>query len=339
MLFLAVNLGLALLSPNQQQVLLDDPVWKQIKPSLATINGVGGASGIAVLVDSRGYFLMHRSAVTGDSTVVTFGLNDKMTLRLSAVDEQTQLAVFRADGWNDMSTAPVRVNTGLAVGAKLIAATTSGPVHGEFVSGDRVGQIKATLRYTPLSEIRLESTKSKIGGAIVFDEAGQLVGILGATLSNLNSANDAARNLNMGTGLAKSNPPKSNETKTSSDVFFGPQGLTVAYSLGPKVIQRVVDGLLSPDHKVKHPSIGIFFKNSENGPIVEEVLKDSPAFVAGVHKGDIVTTIDGTEVSNSVELAMTLFNFTPGQRITMTVMRNGQELTMTMTIGVQDSLS
>ena len=340
MLFSAVSLYWAVSGVRQQQAALEDPAWTKVKSSVAQITSFGQPVGLAVLVDARGYFLVHKSVVSGNQVTASFGSNPTVLMTLTAVDDVTQLALLKAENWIENGQTVSHVTTTTTAGSKLIAATISGPVRGEFVTDQKVGQMRPTLRYTPLSEIRLESNIGKVGGAMVFDQQGQLVGVLGATLTADENAGLGARG---GGGSAVSGRAKAEGVSAVDNAVsksaYGPQGMTVAYSLGPSVIKRVVDGLLSPDHKVKHPSVGLFFKSAgEPGARIEAVLDGTPASEAGIKVGDLVTAVDGVPIRTQVEFAMQLFNHSVGDRITVTLRRGEQELTVTVVVGAQESL-
>lgn len=335
--FSAVSLYAAVACCEQQQAALEDPSWTKIKSTVAKITTLGEPTGLAVLIDPRGYFLVHRSVVPGDSAMASFGANPAMMLTVTAVDDLTQLALLKAENWIETSQPYSQVTKKAVAGSKLIAATVSGPVHGEFVTDEKVGQMRPTLRYIPLSEIRLESNIGKVGGAMVFDEQGDLVGILGATLTT-SFDKSTARSGGIGGG-AKGGGIAADTASLKIAPPYGPQGMTVAYSLGPAVIKRVVEGLLSHDHKVKHPSVGLFFKNgNEPGALIEAVLAGTPADIAGIKVGDLVTAVDGSPIKTQVDFAMQLFNHSAGDRITITLLRGTNEITVTVVVGSQELL-
>ena len=81
-----------------------------------------------------------------------------------------------------------------------------------------------------------------------------------------------------------------------------------------------------------------------NGIYITDVRKDTPAEAAGLigHNlsaefsaaGDYITAIDGTIVKSSDELLSYLvFETTPGQTVDLTIIRNGEEIIMPLTLG------
>ena len=124
--------------------------------------------------------------------------------------------------------------------------------------------------------------------------------------------------------------------KKGENPIFGPVGMTVAYSLGPSVLRRVVDGFLSKDHKVKHPNVGLFFKEAaEPGALVEVVMKGSPSEQVGIQVGDLIIEANGEPIRGPVDLAVQLFQRNVGDVLTVRFLRKGAEMTVNIKVGTQ----
>lgn len=332
MLYLVASLYAVLGPLAQQQAGLEDPVWSKVKQNVLTIESSGQPFGLAVLLDNKGHFLAHKTAIAGSPVTGKLNGVETVILTLVTVDEQTQLALLQAENWIAGSHAGVRVATSTQSGSPLVAATLNGPVKGEFVRDSMVGQMRPSLRYTPLSEIRIESNMGKVGGALVFDQSGSLVGLLGATLVAEQKQKDSL-------GFKLESQSEFAPKVVSKQSQFGPQGMTVAYSLGSSVLRRVVDGFLSTGHKVEHPSVGLFFKDSkEPGVLVELVKEGSPAALAGIRAGDLVTEVNGSPVRSPVDLAVMLFERKIGEELTVTYRRDGESKTVKMKVTGQSSV-
>jgi hypothetical protein len=63
----------------------------------------------------------------------------------------------------------------------------------------------------------------------------------------------------------------------------------------------------------------------EQAVIVSQVSPDSPADQAGLQRGDLITAVDGEEISETVSLAELVQANEPGDEITLTVYRSGVE--------------
>ena len=71
------------------------------------------------------------------------------------------------------------------------------------------------------------------------------------------------------------------------------------------------------------------------GVIVQQVFADSPAHEAGVERGDIIKAIDGNDVRNTRDLLEGLEDKEPGDEVTLTLLRDDEEMTLQVTLGEQ----
>jgi serine protease Do len=69
------------------------------------------------------------------------------------------------------------------------------------------------------------------------------------------------------------------------------------------------------------------------GAIVDEPEAGSPAAKAGISAGDIITAVNGKNVKNSRDLARQIASIAPGTTITLAMLHNGENKTVTLTIG------
>jgi serine protease Do len=69
------------------------------------------------------------------------------------------------------------------------------------------------------------------------------------------------------------------------------------------------------------------------GALVSEPQLDSPAAKAGITSGDVITTLDGTDVKDSRMLARKIGAMTPGTSVKLGVLHNGSEKAVTLTLG------
>jgi serine protease Do len=69
------------------------------------------------------------------------------------------------------------------------------------------------------------------------------------------------------------------------------------------------------------------------GALVSEPQHDSPAAKAGIQSGDVITSVDGTPVHDARELARRIGTMNPGTTVKLGLFRDGQEKTVTLTLG------
>ena len=82
----------------------------------------------------------------------------------------------------------------------------------------------------------------------------------------------------------------------------------------------------------ERPAIGVRFGEADNGIVVEAVMFGSSADEAGLEKGDIITAIDGEPIT-SRNVADVLNNYSPGDVVTLSVIRDDETLEIELTLG------
>ncbi|MFZ2065201.1 MAG: Do family serine endopeptidase [Xanthobacteraceae bacterium] len=70
------------------------------------------------------------------------------------------------------------------------------------------------------------------------------------------------------------------------------------------------------------------------GALVAEPQAGSPAVKAGIKSGDVITAVNGTPVRDARQLARRIGTMAPGASITVDLIRDGQQKTVTLTLGI-----
>ena len=70
-----------------------------------------------------------------------------------------------------------------------------------------------------------------------------------------------------------------------------------------------------------------------SGALVSEPQPNSPAAKAGIESGDVITSVDGNAVSDARDLARRIGTMAPGTSVKLGVLHQGQEKTVTVTLG------
>jgi membrane-associated protease RseP (regulator of RpoE activity) len=76
------------------------------------------------------------------------------------------------------------------------------------------------------------------------------------------------------------------------------------------------------------PWLGVTFVMVDDGARVSYVVPNSPADDAGIETGDVITEVDGRNVTESNRLDELIQQYDPGDRVELTVERNGRERTV-----------
>ena len=112
----------------------------------------------------------------------------------------------------------------------------------------------------------------------------------------------------------------------------------VGFALPIDTVKAVADTLIGGG-KVKHAFLGIHVSDvSDNGGAkVDSVASGSPASDAGVQVGDVITALGGKQITSADDLTAAVNAYKPGDKVTVTVKRNGSARSITVTFGTRPS--
>src|SRR3546814_560488 len=71
----------------------------------------------------------------------------------------------------------------------------------------------------------------------------------------------------------------------------------------------------------------------DEGAFVQSLVPDSAAADAGLEPGDVITAVDGESTADSASVGAIIRQPAPGDQVTISVLRGGEELEMTATLG------
>lgn len=80
----------------------------------------------------------------------------------------------------------------------------------------------------------------------------------------------------------------------------------------------------------QRPWLGVSFQMEEEGARLIGIVEGSPAEEAGLRTDDIITAVDGRRVTQVRPLDELILGYDPGDRVELTVLRNGQERTVSV---------
>lgn len=294
-----------------------ETVAQNVSPSVVSINiesaqGPGSGSGVVISSDGQILTNAHVAAAAGEngSLTVTFNDGSKAQAEVVGVDEQTDIAVIQAEGVSDLQAAEFGDSDNLAVGSEVIAfgsplglegTVTQGIVsalHRPVQAGDARQQDDPTLFEAIQTDASINPGNS--GGPLV-NAAGQVVGI--------NTAIAAPPGSQGSIGL----------------------GFAIPINTARYIAEQIVEG-----GEIEYARIGIGVDNGgagEPAATVAEVQGGSAADEAGLEEGDTITHIDGRPVSDATALVAAARAYEPGDEITLTLVRDGEEQTVDLTLG------
>ncbi|MEP6944699.1 MAG: PDZ domain-containing protein, partial [Acidobacteriota bacterium] len=85
--------------------------------------------------------------------------------------------------------------------------------------------------------------------------------------------------------------------------------------------------------EVTKENFGKFGLRDVRGVAVEKVLDNSPAAVAGLQTGDVIVKFENEDITSVRKLTRLIGEVAPDHQVTMTILRNGSEQTISATLG------
>ena len=275
------------------------------------------ATGSGVIISSDGYIVTNNHVVEGaDELTVTLNDNREFSARIVGTDKQTDLALLKVNAKN-LPTLPIGDSDKLKVGEWVIAV--GNPYN--LSSTVTAGIVSAKSRGLGASQNGIESfiqTDAAInpgnsGGALV-NTQGELVGINAMLYSQTGSYS--------GYGFAI---PTTIMNKVVDDIKkYGS-------------VQRVTLGIQGGDvlnyiNAQKEDGKNVDLGTNEGVYVAEVVSEDGNGAALGLMKGDVITKFDNQKITRMSELQQALNGKRPGDKVTITYLRNKKEITKTITL-------
>ncbi len=133
---------------------------------------------------------------------------------------------------------------------------------------------------------------------------------------------------------------------TGGGSSFGGEGgnVGIGFAVPSNMAKQVMDQIMK-NGKVSRGYIGVtlgsltpdlakaFGAKDAHGAVVGDVTPNAPGAKAGLKSGDVITAIDGKRIENSDDLTMDVISHSPGSTVTLDVVRNGEPMKVTVTLG------
>jgi putative serine protease PepD len=325
------NGGLQVAAPVSSSTLSSVPksyaaIAAKVLPSVVNINvnaATGSDTGSGVVLRSDGYILTNNhviaSTVAGQGNVsVTFNDGSTATARIVGADQEDDLAVVKVTKSGLVpavlgSAAAMHVGDPvLAVGSPLglqgtvtagIVSALNRPVTTTDQSQQNLFGNAPTVTPTVIDAIQTDAAVNpgNSGGALV-NTAGQVIGINSAIAS---------------TGAGSGN-------------------IGVGFAIPIDQARNIAQQLISTG-KASHPLLGVSLADATDSAgnqlaRVQALSSDGPAAKAGLRTGDVIVAVDGQNTPGAEAVIAAVRTHQPGDKVRVTVIRNGARLTMTVTL-------
>jgi serine protease Do len=298
---------------------------KKIKPAVVTVinnlqpqQGLFGrsvtptASGSGIIIDSQGHIVTNNHVIDGEQSLqVIFADGSKADATVVGADPVLDIAVIKVNG-KVPAVAQFGDSNALEPGQVAIAiGSPLGDYRGTVTVGVVSGLNRTVDQLQGLIQTDAAINNGNSGGPLV-DSVGQVIGINTLVVRNTNEGNVA-------------------------------EGL--GFAIPSNLVRDVANQLIAQGH-VEHPYIGVSYQpvdqqiagalnlTTTQGVVVMQVESGSPAERAGLQQNDVITAINGQTIDQNHPLVSVLFTHKPGETVTLTVVRNGKQMQVKLTLGV-----
>lgn len=269
----------------------------------------GSATGTGIVFSEDGYIITNHHVVE-DAIKITVTTHDgsEYTAELVGSDENTDIAVIKIAA---SGLIPAEFGDSASVIVGEAALVVGNPLGSTFAETLTTGVISSTARTITINQstMTLIQTDAAVNpgnsGGPLANSRGQVVGVVNAKIS---------RDDVEGIGFAI---PSNTAVSIASDM------INYGYVASRPMLGIIVRSVTSEQAA---------YYGLEPGITVTEVSEDSAAAEAGIEVGDKIIAFNGVAVSTSAELNYEKEKCRVGDTATITVMRGGQSMDLSITL-------
>ena len=276
-------------------------------------NAVSGSGFVISSNDTASYILTNYHVIDGVTDITVFFADGKSyDATLVGGEEENDIAVLKIDQGN---LRPVVLGDSDAINVGEDVYAIGNPL-GELTFTFTGGYVSAKDRSVTMSDgtvMNMLQTDTAINsgnsGGPLFNEYGQVIGIVSAKLSSSSSSEASV------------------------------EGLGFAIPIND--VKDMVTSIMENGYVTGKPNVGILMSDVNEaaqrygvpaGAEVLAVLEDSGADKGGLQVGDIITAVDGQAVEGSDSLKSAVQDRKAGDKVTFTVYRDGESVDVTVTL-------
>ncbi|MEU4688128.1 trypsin-like peptidase domain-containing protein [Actinoplanes sp. NPDC023714] len=312
--------------PDTAETCAATEVAAKALPSVVTISARGeqaAGTGSGEIIREDGYILTnnHVISLAADGGEVSVLFNDGRTVPavITGRDPKSDLAVIKVDGQSDLPVIAFGKSEDVQVGQPVVALGAPLGLSNTVTSGivsarDRTIEVPGDDGQTALlvSAVQTDAAinPGNSGGALV-NCAAELIGVpsAGASIPD-SSGGSSGGDIGLGFAIpvdhAKAVSDEIIATGTVTHAFFGFSLITVPPT-----------------------------QNQQGGVFVRSVVPGGPAAQAGIQAGDVITSIDGTPVTTTNDVAAVTLIKNPGDTVKVDYTRGGKTGSAQVKLGAQ----
>jgi len=283
-------------------------IYASASPAVAYIQA-GDGSGSGFLIDGQGHVVTNEHVVeAGSDYTVRFGSDgEALPAEVVGEDPSTDLAVLKVDQSKiSAETKPLQLasSADLRPGDAAIAIGSPFGLSGTVTTGiisalDR--EIDSPNGFTIPGALQTDAAinPGNSGGPLL-DAQGRVIGV---------------------------NSQIASSSRQSSGV-----GFAVAVDTLKEVVPQLIKG---GDIERAYLGVSSIEEPGSPGAVVADIAAGGPASSSQLRTGDRIVRLGDRDVKNPSDLSTGILSFKPGEKVQLTVDRNGQETTIEVTLGTR----
>ncbi|MBR1400548.1 MAG: Do family serine endopeptidase [Prevotella sp.] len=271
-------------------------------------------SGSGVIISADGYIVTNNHVVDGvDEITVILSDNREFSAKVIGTDEASDLALVKVNA-KDLPAITIADSQKLKIGEWVLAIGNPFSI-GTTVTAGIVSAKARSMGGGVQSFIQTDAAinRGNSGGALV-NTNGELVGINAMLYSETGSYS--------GYGFAI---PTTIMNKVVSDLKTYGTVQRALIGIEGSDLNNYTDRLKEQGKEV--PEFGVV-----NGIYIAKVAEEGAGAAAGLKEGDVIVSIDGKSLTKMAELQEYLANKRPGDKVTITFMRNKEKKSLNVTL-------
>jgi 2-alkenal reductase len=298
----------ALEEPNEVQpdapATSDDPVVSAVQAvqpaTVRVLTNQGSGSG--VIISPEGYIVTNNHVVEGAQQFsVDYARGERMPATLVGRAPEFDLAVLKVE-----ETIPAVANWGdsaaIPLGAQVIAIGSPLGAYQNTVTVGILSGANRTLSNIPgLLQTDAAINPGNSGGPLI-NRDGEIIGINTLVVRGGGSAQAQGLGFAIPSNLARNIAQQLIDKGYAERPLMGVQLITL--------------------NSQSAQELGVTISE---GAYIQTVTPDSPSAQAGIQAGDVIIAVNGRSVNDREPLQMQVFSYKPGETITITLLRNGQQ--------------
>jgi putative serine protease PepD len=346
----------------------NNPNWTAtaaaVSPSVVAITVAGAqgeGQGSGVIIDDKGHVLTNNHVVSGagSDAKLTVTLNDGRSFqaKVAGTDPSTDLAVITlANAPSDLRPIAMGDSEALKVGDPVMAVGNPLGLAGTVTTGI-VSALNRPVTTQAEGNDQQQQDQNPFGQGSPFGQGGQGQGQQPQTgndsvdvVTNAIQTSAAINPGNSGGALVNASGQLVGINSSIASLGSSSGGQSGSIGIGfaiPVNEAKDIASQLIEKGKAEHAVLGVTTRDGSAsdgasqraGAQIAEVTKDSPAAAAGLKSGDVVIKVNNDPVNSSESLVASIRELGVGDKVSLTVLRDGKEQTVTATLAAKPTTS